>query len=134
VSQENVAVVRAVLSAFEKGRERALLKHLAPDVAWNPTGFLTGEREYHGTEGVKRWLGQVKSIERSEKLVLTLADEFRDLGDRVLVLGEGRLVRPDGSEIDQELGWVWRLEEGKVIEMTNYLSHDEALRAAGVAE
>ncbi len=43
----------------------------------------------------------------------------------------GNWQRPAGT-IHQELGWIWRLEDGKVLAMTNYLGHRETLNAAGL--
>ena len=64
--------------------------------------------------------------------MLTFPGDVRVLDDgRVLVLGSGRLER-EVSPIDQELGWIWELRDGKVERMTNYLSHAEARKAAGL--
>lgn len=64
-----------------------------------------------------------------------LAEEFRDLGDRVLVLGrmEGR-GRGSGVPVDAPLGFIYDFRGIKVSRARVYLNHGEALRAAGLSE
>lgn len=131
MSQENVEVVRQIMAAFRVGDEDGVLRHLDPEVDWRPTGFLTGERIFHGPEEVREWLRDVAALSQRGTLVRTFDTTYRDLGDSVLVLGSGKLERPTGT-IHQELGWIWELEDGAVLSMTNYLGHREAVCAAGL--
>jgi len=64
-----------------------------------------------------------------------VADEFRDLGDRVLVLGrtEGR-GRGSGVPVDAPYGAIFEFRDGKMWRARGYLDHGEALRAAGLTE
>jgi len=64
-----------------------------------------------------------------------VAEEFRDLGDRVLVLGrmEGRGTG-SGVPVGAPLGMVFDFRGGKVSRARTYLDHGEALRAAGLTE
>jgi ketosteroid isomerase-like protein len=66
---------------------------------------------------------------------LALADEYRDLGDRVLWLGrlEGR-GRSSGVPVSAPLDILYDLRDGKISRMHSYLDHREALRAAGLSE
>ncbi len=63
------------------------------------------------------------------------AEEYRDLGDRVLWLGrlEGR-GRGSGVPVSAQLDIIFDVRGDKVSRMRPYLDHDEALRAAGLAE
>jgi ketosteroid isomerase-like protein len=60
------------------------------------------------------------------------AEEFRDLGDEVLVRvrGSGR-GRGSGLRIEGTLGHLWTLRAGKVVRLDVYGTWQEALDAAG---
>ena len=64
-----------------------------------------------------------------------ILDEFRDLGDRVLVLGrtEGR-GRGSGVPVDSPYAAIFDFRDGKWWRARGYLDHDEALRAARLTE
>lgn len=129
---EDVRIVRDVFDGVAAWDVDGVLGLLAPDVVWEPRAFLTGEGEFHGHDGVRRWMDQMRELAAAGTQVVTVADEYRVLGDgRILVLGEGEIRRPAG-DLGQKLGWLWTLADGRVTEMHNYLTHDEALRAAGL--
>ena len=61
--------------------------------------------------------------------------DFRDLGDRVLVLGNvsgrGRL---SGVDVDDRWGWIVEFREGTAASVRGFLDQREALEAAGLSE
>jgi ketosteroid isomerase-like protein len=62
-------------------------------------------------------------------------EEFRDLGDDVLLIG--RLYargRESGVEIDPPIAWLATLREGRAVRMRGYLNIQEVLEAAGLRE
>ena len=67
--------------------------------------------------------------------IRVVADEFRDLGDSVLMLGrmEGR-GRGSGVQIDAPLASIADFRGGKISRGRDFLDHSEALRAAGLSE
>jgi ketosteroid isomerase-like protein len=61
--------------------------------------------------------------------------EIRDLGESVLVLGQADLTaRTTGLEFTEEVGSLMTFRGGKVITSQDFLSHAEALEAAGLRE
>ena len=123
-------VVRAAFRAMDERKEETLLPHLDPEVDWRPTPFLTGIGSYRGHDGVRQWLADLAELEEGGSHVVTEPGEFRDLGDgRVLVLGKGQVVRGLGT-LARDLGWIWEIDDGRVVRMRNYLSHEEAEEAA----
>ena len=62
-------------------------------------------------------------------------EELRDLGDSVLVLGHLDLTaRATGIEFSQEVGEVFDFRAGKIVRIRDYLTHAEAIEAAGLRE
>jgi hypothetical protein len=61
--------------------------------------------------------------------------EIRDLGESVLVLGHIDLTaRTTGIEIQREVGQFLTFRDVKLATAHDYLSHREALEAAGLSE
>jgi ketosteroid isomerase-like protein len=61
--------------------------------------------------------------------------EVRDLGDRVLVLYRLSVRgRDSGLAVDQPGGTVYELRSGKIVHGRSFLSHADALEAAGLSE
>jgi ketosteroid isomerase-like protein len=88
MSRDKVEPVKRAVDAYNRRDVDTFFAELAtPDFEWFPA--LTRAFEgggYRGREGVERF--QADTRENWEELQ-TLPEEFRDLGDRVLVLGSG---------------------------------------------
>ncbi len=89
------------------------------------------------------WAGPRRSRDGIEKYLVdigdaweeyrVLAEEFRDLDDRVIMLGriEGR-GRGSRAWIDSPTGTIFEFLNGKMSRVRTYLDYGEALRAAGL--
>jgi ketosteroid isomerase-like protein len=94
-------------------------------------GSLTGE-PYRGHAGVREWMAE---MEQNFELFEPWWDELRDLGDKVLALGGVRFrARGSGVEMNDPMGWVVELHEGRVARIRFYDGPTEALEAAGLRE
>jgi ketosteroid isomerase-like protein len=107
----------------------------APDLEWFPAGPLALQGEgyagYRGREGLETYLRDRRLMWEE---IHTLEAEFRDLGDRVLMLGRLQVrVRSSGVTLDSPSGVIFDFCDGKISRMRAYLDHGEALRAAGLA-
>lgn len=81
-----------------------------------------------GREGMSRYFAE---SEETWETFNASAEEFRDLGDRVLVLGRMRgRGRASGVEVDTEYAMVVEFRVGRVCRSRGYLDRGEALRAA----
>jgi ketosteroid isomerase-like protein len=87
---------------------------------------------YLGREGTERYLEEISDTWSEFRAI---AEEYRDLGDRVLLLGrfEGR-GKGSGVPVDAQLGTLYDFRDGKMLRSRVYLDHGEALRAAGLSE
>jgi ketosteroid isomerase-like protein len=87
---------------------------------------------YQGREGVERFAADTS--EAWEELQ-TVAEEFRDLGDRVLFLGRqvGR-GKGSGAPVDARLAMIYDFRGDRIWCCRSYSDRAEALRAAGLSE
>jgi ketosteroid isomerase-like protein len=132
MSQSNVEIVKRALDAFNSGDADTFAELTTPELEWaTGLGAIEGEI-FRGHEGVATYFGRLRSAWDEFRFV---ADEFRDLGDLVLVLGrlEGR-GRGGGVPVDSPVGAVWDLRGGRIWRLRAYLDQGEALRAAGLSE
>jgi ketosteroid isomerase-like protein len=87
---------------------------------------------HRGREGVERF-----DRDRSENWeeLQTVAEEFRDLGDGVLVLGRqvGR-GKSSGAEVDAPVAMILDFRADRIWRYRAYFDRAEGLRAAGVSE
>src|ERR1700693_5567773 len=134
MSRDKVNLAKRVVDAYNRRDVDALFAELAtPDFEWWPA--LTRAYEggcYQGCEGVERFAADTR--ENWEELQ-TIAEEFRDLGDRVLVLGRLRgRGKASGASVDQPYIAVLDFSGERVCRSEVYYDHAEGLRAAGLSE
>jgi ketosteroid isomerase-like protein len=134
MSQENVEAVRqGHETAFVQGRFDLPLDEWHPECEFVPAMAGSVEaRVYRGHDGLRcafdELFGSFSEVRLDDR-------EYRDLGDRVLVLYRLRVQgRDSGVAIDQPGGAVYRFRDGKIIHGRSYLSRIEALEAAGLLE
>ena len=103
------------------------------DAEWHP--FLTAREEgglgYHGHNGMRAWFEDVDEMfDRSEVDL----DQYRQVGDRLLVLGRMRAKRRGAAEAaESEVGWVIEPRGERFQRGWAYDSHSEAEREANAA-
>ena len=128
MSRENVELLRGLFASYEREGLARASEFLAQDVVWNPAE----EAPQHGPEAVtaymRRWEGEWEGLR-------TVAEEFRDAGDWVLVTvhfsGRGRA---SGIEVDARLYEAYLFRDGKVVRMDEFSDRAEALEAVGLRE
>jgi ketosteroid isomerase-like protein len=101
-----------------------------PDCEWHP--YLTAREEgdpgYHGHNGMRAWFEDVAEMLEDSQVEL---DQFRQIGDRVLVLGRMTARRRGaGDEVESEVGWVIEPKGDRFQRGWAYTSHEDAERAA----
>ena len=132
--RDKLDVAKRVVDAYNRRDVDGLFAELAtPDFVWYPAlvrGLDGGG--YRGREGVERF--NVDTSENWEELQAT-AEEFRDLGDRVLVLGrlKGR-GKASGAPVDQPFAGIFDFRGDRICRYRVYFDHAEGLRAAGLTD
>jgi ketosteroid isomerase-like protein len=132
MSQENVEIVRRGFTAYNRGDTALFLELLDPDVVWIPFGAALEGRAYRGHDGVRQWLeGLLTDWEFFE----AYPEDFRDLGDHVLVFGHWRARgRASGVELERAGTWLFDVKGGKTVRLRTYTDRVEALEAVGLSE
>ena len=109
-----VAVVRALYSAFARRDVAAAIPYLDESFELLPTGTreLTGRPDpYRGPEGMRQYLGDVERVWSELELV---ADDIRAISGSVIVFGHVRGT-PRGTDlvIERRVLWTWKLRDGR---------------------
>ncbi len=133
MSQENVESARRIFEAFNRAFTEGaddLYAFLDPEVEWIPVTAILEGRSYHGHEGVRRWIEDMK---RDWEEFEPRPEEFLDLGDdRVLALGFWH-ARGRGGDVPLDFphaAWLAQYREGKLVRMQSFTVRQEALEAA----
>ncbi len=133
MSRANVEIVKRVIDAVNRRDLDAYDDLVTPDFEWFAAFPRTVEGDsYLGREGTERYFGEIGDTWEEFRAI---AEEYRDLGDRVLLLGrfEG-LGKGSGVPVDAPMAVVYDFRDGKISRSRVYLDHGEALRAAGLSE
>jgi ketosteroid isomerase-like protein len=133
MSEQNVEACRRVLEALGTRRDvDAGLPYFDPEVEFRSAIIGGAEgNAYRGHDGVRAWMAESDAIWVDLRVD---ADEFRDLGDDVLMLGRLHAQgRESGVEIDSPMAWLFTLRDERIVRARGYLDPQEALRAAGLS-
>jgi ketosteroid isomerase-like protein len=134
MSHENVEVVRKMLQAFADGGLDAMTDFWDADIDWRAAeGAVDDVGEMHGAVAVSRYVQDWIDTFDDFSVV---AEELRDVGDdRVLTIQRlnGR-AKLSGTETDLRYAVVNTVRDGKVVQVREYLSLDQAFEAVGLRE
>jgi ketosteroid isomerase-like protein len=133
--RDKVEVVRRVFDAYNRRDVDGLFAELAtPDFEYYPaiTTALDGGAGYRGRDGVEQFAADTR--ENWEELQ-ALPDEFRDLGDLVVVFGrlKGR-GKASGAPVDTPTVNIFDFRGDRIWRSRVYLDRAEGLRVAGLSE
>ncbi len=116
--------------AFNARDPEAWIAAWNTDCEWHP--FLTAREEgdpgYHGYNGIRAWFEDVDEMFSEIHVEL---ETYREVGDRLLVLGEMNARRRIGGEqVTGDVAWVVEPRDEKLQRGWAYSSHEEGERAA----
>ena len=120
MSRENVETFKRGVDAWNRDDFAAWIDLFDPEVEW----FALME-VFRGHDGARQAWASFKG-----DMHLTVEfDEIRDLGDRVLALGEINGVgHTTGLKVGAEVAQLCTYRDGKAISIRDYGSHEEALQ------
>jgi ketosteroid isomerase-like protein len=135
MTRENVELVRRMFERYSAGDVDGWVACWDADGEWAPTA----QREVEGSARTYRGHDELRAfhteIEDALASVNVHATDYREVGDRVVVLGvlRGRGAA-SGVAFEHEFGWVFEVREGRIARGRDYLDQDEALEAAGLPQ
>lgn len=134
MSRDKVDVAKRVVDAYNRRDVDGLFAELAtPDFEWYPgiVRALDGGG-YCGREGAEQFAADTSENWAELQII---AEEFRDLGDRALVLGrlKGR-GKGSGVPVEQPFATVLDFRGDRICRSRVFLDRAEGLRAAGLSE
>jgi ketosteroid isomerase-like protein len=136
MSQENLETLQRAQEAWNAEDLDAWLAELDPEVEWHTAleQALEGRGStYRGHDGLRRAWGEYRG--KAWGGFTSQIQETRDFGESVLLLGHLDVTgRTSGIESRQEFGQLVTFRGRKILRSEDFLSHAEALEAAGLQE
>jgi ketosteroid isomerase-like protein len=131
MSKGNVMLARDAVAAFNRRDLAGLVELTADDFEWVTWTGTVDHTTYQGAEGLARYFHDADVWE----LLNLEAEEFRDLGDEVLVVGMFH-ARGGGSGMEIHVPYysAFFTSGGKLARVLSYRTEDEALKAVGLLE
>jgi len=134
MTQDKVELAKRATEAYNRRDVDTFFAEFAtPDLEWWPATVRAVEGGcYRGRKGIEQFLAD--TAETWEELQ-AVPEEFRDLGDRVLLLGrlQGR-GRGSGAPVDTPMANLLDFRGARIWRARVYFDRAEALRAAEVSE
>lgn len=130
---ENKQLMEHIFSELSQGNSRPFVERLADDVRWTVMGTTPWSKTYEGKQAV---LTDLLGVLRTR-----LADRYRATaqliiaeGDRVVVQARGQAVTTAGVPYNNEYCFIYRIADGQIHEVIEYLDTELLTRALGKTE
>jgi ketosteroid isomerase-like protein len=133
MSQENVDLVRASYEFLDRTRGVDTdTTAMDPDIEWRTRSDLPDTATYHGLEGVAKHVSDWFSA--FDHLRIEVVESI-DAGEHVIVVLHlsGR-IRGSSQDVDMPETHVWKMRDGIGVEVREYQTKAEALKAVGLEE
>lgn len=116
----NVALVREMFAAMERGDMQWFDEHIADDIVWHVGGNSRSAGVYEGKETVAKMMAGVANPDAMK------ADTHDILGndDHTVVLGTAQVTAPSGASVEYNYVNVFHIRDGKVTEAWGMSEND----------
>ena len=133
MSEENGQVIRRAFDALNRGNLDAAKRLADPECEIRTLTSSVADRTYRGHAGVEQWFADAgeswEAISQTPERFIAVDAERTVVHLRFKARGKG-----SGVEINQMATAMWRVCDGKVREVRNYATIDEALQATRLSE
>ena len=127
---ENKALLQSIFAELAKGNPRPFVDAMADDFAWTVTGTTAWSKTYQGKKVVvEELLGTLRV--RLEPPIVTVGQRFIADGEFVAVEARGKNRTREGVPYENKYCFVFRVADGKLRELTEYLDTELVQRAFG---
>jgi ketosteroid isomerase-like protein len=133
MSADNLEIVRAAFAVVTiPGDPEPMIAAVDPAFEMRLVGVGGEPVHYAGVSGIRKFF---RDVAESWEWFRFEATDLRDLGDRVLVIGDVRgRGRVSGVDVADRWAWIVDLKEGRAASLRGFLHEHEALEAAGLRE
>ena len=121
MDSSNVELARLAMDAFNSRDLDTFDRCVSDDFEWvTPTASSAAPRTYRGRDGIREFFEFVENW----STVAARVDEWRDLGDEVILLGEvfWRGHHPELLEVSCPLLSLWSFEAGKLTRINSAMA------------
>ncbi len=131
--EANLEVATRLRDLYEREGPWGVYEHydeyFQPGATWNPAISDLGTEAYIGREGIRRWIEDMEAVATDFSQTVL---EVKAVGDRhVLALSKLRIVgKESGLSFDGDYAGLWGFEDGLLVSVQAFLTHEEAERAA----
>lgn len=116
----NKQLISDIYDALSTGDSRPLVDALADDVRWHMIGATSWSGTYEGKQDVLDTLLRPLG-ERFAERYRARAERLVAEGDLVVAEVRGHVTTKAGNQYDNRYCYVYRIDAGKVVEITEYL-------------
>jgi ketosteroid isomerase-like protein len=129
---DNVALVRSFYERFNSGGRNAALDFLSPDIEMETDPRHPSAGVYRGVEQYRAFM---EEFEEPYEQSFLEPERYFAKGDQVVVYVRTRR-RPHGSsiEVENRIGFLWIVRDGKLVREQAFGEREKALAAAGLDE
>lgn len=117
---DNKALIRRVFDELATGNSRPLLELFADDVVWTVKGRTPWSRAYRGKDSVVNDLLRQLGA-RLDGRYKASAERIIAEGPHVVVQARGQATTKNGDPYDNEYCFIYRFENGRIKEVTEYM-------------
>jgi ketosteroid isomerase-like protein len=129
---ENKRLLEQIFSELAVGNSRPFVEAMADDFSWTVTGTTKWSKKYAGKQSVLGELfGTLSS--RMDGRIKTVPDRFIAEGDHVVVEAHGSNITKSGKPYNNRYCFVFRVSDGKLKEVTEYLDTELVSSTLGEA-
>jgi ketosteroid isomerase-like protein len=124
-TEANRSLIQGIFAQLEAGNVKPFVDALSDGVRWTTPGHCAWSLVFEGKEAVlNQLLGPVRA-QLVDRVHLTVRRVIAD-GEHVVVEAKGQAVTKTGKPYDNEYCFVYRIVDGKVAEVTEYMDTDLA--------
>jgi ketosteroid isomerase-like protein len=131
MSQENVALVRSAVDAYNRGDIEFLLSLATPAFELDLSRAAGPLHGVYGRAQVPAFWAEVRGSWESVRIE---PHEFMEAGPHVVVPWTMHFSGRDGIEVQARVTWVWTFRDQAIERLTMYQERRDALEAVGLSE
>ena len=129
-ASENKRLLQHIFTELSKGNAKPLVESMDDDFHWTVTGNTKWSKTYEGKQSVLRELfGELRSKIGDD--IRTVAQRYIAEGDFVVVEARGNNTTKAGLPYNNRYCFIFRIAEGKLKEVTEYLDTELVTAAFG---